>query len=534
MDSFLERFAKDRKVRRDPSTKFAVSHDKWDRRTADQIAEEVKDYKMAERELGNKVKTGYEAMTDTLFSLFKANPHLKDPKQVRPSYMINHRVVDEMMKLKEWARGRDISIGDPVGAGLAAATMEPHLEALFDKMQEAQKQAQELEQMLGQAEDYADKIDDLMDQAQNADTEQDAQDFQDQADKLQEQLEQLMQQMQDAQDDLNKELDDHQADMKSALTAGLKELGDQNDALQQIDSWGMNSGGYRKMNPEARLALTKKLQTEKFRKMAELFGRMQSVAMSEQVNRAEYASDEIYDLEQGSDLSRVIPPEMLALNDEHLVLDWLHRYVEHSLVQYSLRGDDTVVKGGIILLEDGSSSMAGTREIWSKAIGLALLKVAIMQKRPFYAVNFAGPGSYITFDFDTTKSELRMVKAYNGSSQEYHGPEAIVEYAESAMHGGTDFMTPLALGLDLLRTQHDELGATEGDIVFLTDGECGVPDSFMKEFKAEQARLEFKVFGVAIQTSPKSEPLNTITDGKCIGLKQLTDASDVSELFAAV
>lgn len=534
MEPFLNRFTKNRKSRRDPATKFTVAHDKWDRRTADQISEEVKDYKMAERELGRKVKTGHEAMIDTLFSLFKANPHLKDPKTVRPSYTINHRVVTEMMNLKEWDKCRDISIGDPIGAGLAAATMEPYLESIFDKMQEAQKQADEMEALLGQAEDYADKIDELLQQAENAQSEDEAKDFQNQASQIQQTLDELIKQLQEQEDKLQSELDEHQVEMKTALQAGLKELSETGDALQQFDSWGMNPGGYRKMNPQARLALAKKLQTEKFKKMSELFGRMQSVALSEQMNRSDYASEEIYDLEQGSDLARVIPPEMLALNDEHLIFDWLHRYVEHSLVQYSLRGDDSVVKGGIILLEDGSSSMAGTREIWAKAIGLALLKVAIMQRRPFYAINFAGPSAYISFDFDTTSTELKLVKSHNGYSQEFSGAEAIIEYAESAMHGGTDFMTPLALGLDILREQHEKLNATEGDIIFLTDGECGVPAQFLNEFKAEQARLDFKVFGVAIQTNPKSEPLNTITDGRCIGLKELTDAKDVSELFASI
>ena len=534
MAKYMDRFLSDRKVRKDPNNKFSVKHDKWDKRTANQISSEVKAYTLAEKELSKAVDTGYEAMNDTLFALFKASPHLKESSEMRPSYIINHRVMDEMMKMKEYEGCRDLSIGDPIGAGLAAASMEPHLEVLFDKLKEAQKMASNMEQMLQDMEDYADKIDELLDEARNAADNDVAQDYQSQANALQAQLEALKDAMDNEQQNLNGELDANQSEIQAAIKSALNEMQDAADAVGQMTAWGTNAGGFRKLSPEARLELSKKLQTEKFKKMAELIGKMNSIAITEQTNRTEYASEEIYDLEQGSDLARVIPTEMLSLNDDTLVLDWMHRYVENMLVQYSLRGEDTVVKGGIILLEDGSSSMSGTREIWSKAIGLALLKIAVMQKRPFYAVNFAGPRQYIEFDFNTSKESLSMKKTYSGHEQTTDGIESIIDFAESAMHGGTDFVTPLSLAIDRLQHEYDTKGAVEADIVFLTDGECGVPDSFLRDFKADQARLGFNIFGIAIQTNPKSEPLNTICDSKVIGLRELTDANDLRPLFGSI
>ncbi len=67
---------------------------------------------------------------------------------------------------------------------------------------------------------------------------------------------------------------------------------------------------------------------------------------------------------------------MLALSDEILELDWMRRFSEQNLLQYDLRGTEPTQRGGILIAEDGSGSMAGEREIWAKAIGLALLKIA--------------------------------------------------------------------------------------------------------------------------------------------------------------
>jgi uncharacterized protein with von Willebrand factor type A (vWA) domain len=225
---------------------------------------------------------------------------------------------------------------------------------------------------------------------------------------------------------------------------------------------------------------------------------------------------------------------MLSLNDDILVYDWLHRFVERSLIQYALRGEDTVAKGGIILLEDGSSSMSGTREIWAKGIGLALLKIAAIQHRPFHVVNFAGPGFFVRWDFDTSGDVVKSTKTHRGAERHYEGFEAVLDYAETTLNGGTNFETPFGVALDILTDQHNTDGSVNGDIVFLTDGECGMSQDAINSFKSEQIRLGFEVFGVAIQTNPKGEPMNTLCDGKVISLKQLTDVNDMRPLFSEI
>jgi uncharacterized protein with von Willebrand factor type A (vWA) domain len=123
---------------------------------------------------------------------------------------------------------------------------------------------------------------------------------------------------------------------------------------------------------------------------------------------------------------------------------------------------------------------------------------------------------------------------HKNTTKSFEGIEAVLDYAETSMSGGTNFETPFSIALDILAAQHNEHGSVDGDIVFLTDGECGVSPNFINDFKAEQSRLGFEVFGIAIQTNPKSEPMNTLCDGKVIGLKKLTDVNDMRPLFTEI
>lgn len=521
--------------RKEKRTKQSVKYDRWDLQVAQQIRKEVKDYVIAEQDLSKVTPTGIEAMNDALFALYKARPELQQAKDVRPSHAVNRAVMEELMALPDYDKNRPVSVGDPIGTGLACASIEPHLEVLFDKLKQAQEMAQNLDEMISEYESLQASAEDAMNSLDGAEGDE-AQNYQDDIDKINQALEQLKKQIQDKESDLEDELQSQQGAISKHLKDAMRDLSDSNSAMEKMDSWSLHPGGVRKMPPEARLELARKLRTEKFQKMADIFGRMQTIAVYEQTHKVDYAPEEIYELEQGADLHRVVPIDMLNLSDDILVYDWMHRFVERNLIQYSLRGDDSVVKGGIILLEDGSSSMSGTREIWAKGIGLALLKIAAMQHRPFNVVNFSGPGTYIRWDFDTSKDVLKSVKTYSARSRgsDYEGIASVIDYAETNLYGGTNFETPFAVALDILAAQHDQTGSVDGDIVFLTDGECGMSPESISMLKSEQARLGFNIYGIAIQTNPKSEPLNTLCDGNVIGLTQLTDVNDVRPLFGKI
>jgi uncharacterized protein with von Willebrand factor type A (vWA) domain len=280
---------------------------------------------------------------------------------------------------------------------------------------------------------------------------------------------------------------------------------------------------------------------DKFKRLAQLIGPMQRLALSEQARRTTYAREEVYDVELGNDVLHLLAQEYALLDDEIAELDFLRRYQERQLMQYKLRGVEKVARGDIFFCEDGSGSMGGDREVWAKAVGLALQQIAYKQQRSFTGVHFGSPNEYVTFEFDkqTGGAWVEGMGGSYGNKQEYPREwyeriEAVMFFAELFFNSGTDFVTPLTVCLEKLQAQYAEFGAVKGDIVFVTDGMCGVDDSWMKEFKAEQARLGFRVWGIIIDGMPESQPLNEICDGHVWSIGDLLHGSDVSEIFREI
>lgn len=532
MSDFLSDFVGDdnRRRRVNPEDKFAVDGNKWDKRTQEKIASQVREYVVASDRLGESVKTGSAAMSDTLLALYKAIPRLKDEREMRPSHLVNHMVMDELFDLDSYQTARQSTVGDLVGTGLSAAAMEPTLEVLFDKLKPLTEKANDLESISEQIEHYEGELDDLVDRLDNGELDEDQEADAERAKQLvQQELENLERQLQEGTQELKEQIDRSRETVKEELDESLNEINEVNEAMNRF-AWGLEPGGIRRLDSNVRLAVSKKLRTAKFRKLAELLGRMHNVAVTEITNRTDDARTEVHAIELGDDLRRMIPSEILELADEDLFYNWFRKYAERSLTQYALRGQNTVVRGGIIAMIDSSTSMEGDRSIWAKAVALELLRIAKLQNRPFTAIDFAASNQYMLHHFDTTSPELRLTTTHGTASRPASGVQAIVQFAESGLGGGTSFMTPLSLGLDMLRREYDEYGSVRGDIVFITDGQADVDENWLRKFKAEQERLEFKVYGVMIGGTAGSR-LKRICDDRIINLRRLTDPSDISDIF---
>ena len=528
MTDFRDYLRRARSGKPTPESRHVVQRDKWDRGSVEKIEKEMKEFNLAAKDLQEAAHTGSECMSDTFLELFKVNPELKPGNEIRPSYQINQKVMQEFTDDQEYDSLHNSSMGDPIAAGLASALLEPQLESIFEKLEKEQEKAQQIEQQLLQFEDMSMDAQQIAENlANDVYSEQEAKDYQKELDSLNEQLDALEDSLNQDSQDLAEALNQQTNQIGAGVSKAISQAKETMDTLDEADGWSFSQGSVAKMDPAARLELAKKLQTDKFKMMADVFGRMQDVAMSSQLERVNYVPEEIYDLQQGNHLEHLIPTEIAYASDDVLVYDFMRRYVENSLIEYALRGTETVNKGGIIILEDASGSMSGTREIYAKAIALALLKIAQMQSRPFHSIMFSGPGSLVEFEWDTSKVPVEMTLG----NQTSYGIDAVVKYAEAKMSGGTDFMTPLSKALSILDKQFSETGATDADIVFLTDGQCNVNPDWLRSFKQDQERIGFKVYGIAIQTSPENQPFNTICDGRAIGIKDLTDTAQMAPLF---
>ena len=287
------------------------------------------------------------------------------------------------------------------------------------------------------------------------------------------------------------------------------------EAGRESESWGTGLGAGGRTSPGRKIELGRRLATNpKLRKLAAAVGRMREQALALRRSPFERASEEVFEVRLGSDLERLLPPELLALHHPLLRRDFARRLVEGRLLSYSLRGADQRGRGPMIVCLDGSGSMAGDKEIWSKAVALTLLEIARRQRRLFRFICFSSADTPL-FTLDLNPRERHEVQE-----------DRALDVAEYFPGGGTDFETPLSAALACLRAARYR----RGDVVLITDGECQVGPEWLARFKAEKARLGFSLYSVLIDVGPSSvEALRELSD-RVTAVSTLTDDA-VRELF---
>lgn len=68
--------------------------------------------------------------------------------------------------------------------------------------------------------------------------------------------------------------------------------------------------------------------------------------------------------------------------------------------------------------------------------------------------------------------------------------------AETFLDGGTDFETPLNESMQLMTGE--KASYSKADIVFITDGECGISQSFLDIYKKNKKALKFRTTGILL------------------------------------
>lgn len=503
----------------DLARRFSVHFDIWDDEDRVQMEKEVDSYYAATQTLKDETVTGYEAIGDAFLSFLKVEPEQRDANTMPLDWQVNHAIIGEMHQMPEYEQIRRYTASDPIEAAMAATLMEPVLSKLFDKAKEAQKRAQE-------AQSLAQQIADLAEQMQNSEDEDEKNSLQEEIDKLQEML-------QEAQDAYDQEMAAVKAQAQNEMGTAMNDAADQaQDREDCMNAAGLGGPEVKKMNPKERIELAKKLSTNKFRMLAEYFGHMARIARLAQAQKTNIMPHEIYDVETGDNLSRALPSALVMADDPDLEDDFMVRLFNRQVPQYKLRGTEKKMQGGIVYIYDGSSSMGGSKERWSKALGLVLMKVCVEQKRPFTAIQFGNPGTWRTYEFASERGSYDChVEQNDGYKADIEGVHSMVEFAEHFFSSGTDFKTPMALGISRLEKEMAEHGSLRGDIIFATDGEATVDQKFMNEFLARVAAIDAKVYGVAIAVNQR-EPLNTICGGKIIDVVDLAKGTvDMGKLF---
>jgi uncharacterized protein with von Willebrand factor type A (vWA) domain len=283
--------------------------------------------------------------------------------------------------------------------------------------------------------------------------------------------------------------------LEAELAAAATRLAEKMPQLDEdAEGFARSMGAGNIRSAGERLRLAEKLEkSAKLRQLARLAGALRAEARAARRRRRERAASEVYRVGRGSDLGRLLPSELCALRHPLRRRDFLRRLHEDEIAQYDLRGDDRHGRGPMVVCLDGSGSMSGPRELWAKAVALALLDIARRQGRRTRALVFSGP------EVEPVAFDLTRKAKHTGRRPV--DLEAVVALAECFPGGGTDFEKPLRASLAAIRE-----GSLKGaDIVFITDGEANLSDTFVEELRREKRRRDIAILAVLVDDPSRNE-----------------------------
>jgi uncharacterized protein with von Willebrand factor type A (vWA) domain len=307
------------------------------------------------------------------------------------------------------------------------------------------------------------------------------------------------------------------SEIETALITGIAKA--EAEMQANSESEAVFSGGGDRSNEE-KLKIADKIQlaqrihaSPKLQAIAQLAGKKIAIAAKMQRSKVKAGRTEISGVTTGNDLTQILPCELLKLTTPELFPIFAQGYIERSLLQRETISREPLAKGPIVICLDSSGSMSGSPEIWSKAIALALLSIAVSQKRHCRILHFTDVVERID-DFTGTLDSNQVIdcieRFYNGSA--------------------TSFTAALTGALESIE-QHEQ--SKKADVVLITDGMDNPSTDFMEDWQFVKQKQEFSCYGLLINCGllgANSETINQLCD-HYISIDDLTNDSAVDSLF---
>lgn len=503
-----------------PKNTFWIDNDAYDRRVWGHLRAESPSLRELEEKGGTLLPHFGSLLQDVFCLLFKYNINYHADSDVLPSAMLNQKFLHAIHQGSQYDFLREQTLLNEAHAGLSTLILGERLLTLVREEKFLTRRdmrdlwdIQKQEELVGQK----------MEEYDNADTIPEDQMSEEGRKALQKAKERMGGEVQGAEallrhktQQLKEDLKQIESQATNRLQAeAIKVAQELEDATEEAETWGDTIGTGARTPPGQKLELGRRLAgNEKLKKLARMVGRMKFHALALRKKVFERSSEELLEIEQGDALHRLLPHELLTLHHPVLRKDFYRRFLDQELLQYSLRGVEEKGKGPMIVCLDGSSSMSGEKEIWSKAVTLTLLEIARKQRRLFRSICFSSA--------DTPLQVLDM----NPRDRYEVETKTIMDLAEYFPGGGTDFQKPLDAALECLRQSRFK----KGDIIFITDGECQVDPEWAERFREEKEKLGFTLFSILIDMGPAS--LGTLKEfsDRISTIKQLT-GDEAKEIF---
>ena len=281
--------------------------------------------------------------------------------------------------------------------------------------------------------------------------------------------------------------------LDQAVSSAVDKAEEDMESFQK--AWGSETVDFQSMTGDERLEMAEKLMESHstLDDIMELAGRWKKITIQKKREKLK-AQESIVGLEFGNNLTSALPSELMRLNDDLLKLDLFKRYTESKLLQYEYEGEKKVGAGPIVVCVDCSGSMSGKREVYAKALTVAMARLGRNEKRPIRVVLFSS-NAEVYDSPDPMKGKAWV--------------DYLVDVANRFSGGGTDFNQPLNLAMESIENHPDY---SRADVVFITDGEANVDPSVMERLKTNKKEKGFNLFTIFVGYSAECDTLEAISD----------------------
>jgi len=447
---------------------------------------------------------------DAFCSFYKAAPTLLPAEDLTLSAQLRRRMIAEMMSTAEYQQVRAAgTMYDQFSSAIATTAVSYKVMEKLDgktrkrlnDLQEAEaeaislfNQAQDLEQFAGQADQADEGVQEMYQQAQELRNQAEAE--RTAAEELYNQIEATAEKLEDA----------ARRAAREGLAQAEVEIDEANNAISAY-----SGGGYsheqgvpkRTENAREKLALAKRVMgNKKLARIAELAGRMVNTALHKQRSKVLHPPDEVVGITTGDDFNIMLSVELVKLGDPLLEMLFYQQYLEKSLMQLDLRGHEKQARGPVIACVDTSGSMdeglsrgksATTKEVWAKAVVLALLAIARKQRRDFAVLFFSSYGEIKVF---------RFPKAQATSNE-------LIEAAEFSFNGGTVYDDWMRESLAM----SEENRFNSADVIVISDGDVGIRDKVRDDYNRRRQAKQMHAYGVLLSRQARhGQNLASVTD----------------------
>lgn len=484
-----------------------LAHDGYDAQLWDETAATYGRLADAAHRHADRLVTAPALLRDLFWSFHQRAPRVAPPAPLTPAHAHNRAIIEQVMGTIEWAATRAAgTLGDPLAAALATVGVAGRVLAALDAATVgAINHLAELERGAAELFARAEALANLATETPGARSTE----LHDRAREASRRAETWRAEADGIAMGLAADADERADSVRRAARAGLVEAERQIDEYHAaVSTFGGQQGGVGggigpgvggALTTREKIDLARRVgQSERLKQLALLCGRFTRIALDVQRSKVAHPPDEVTAIGAGDDLARVLSGELSLLGDPDLEDLFLLRFAEKALQQYELIGSERQGRGPIIVALDESGSMVEplgdgpTKEVWSKAVALALLAIARLQRRDLAVIHFAGGAETPVHRFP------RGEGAY---------PD-VIACLDTFLGGGTAFEPWMARALALV----EEATFDRADVIAISDGLTTIDPGMVARWNRARTARGMRAYAVLIGTNEGEGALASITD----------------------